>query len=88
LRAERLCPSCCSSEQPFLLYRLSYLYFNVLGCLIVIVAGLVASFLTGATNPSEVNPDLLSPVVHWTLPKKRSDEYRPVKRAEASNAAR
>lgn len=28
-------------EQPFVLYRLSYLYFNVLGCLTVIVVGLV-----------------------------------------------
>jgi multisubunit Na+/H+ antiporter MnhB subunit len=80
---------CCSAgSPPFLLYRLSYLYFNVLGCIIVIVVGLVVSFLTGATNPRELHPDLLSPVVHWTLPKKQSDEYRPVKQTVALNTGR
>ena len=85
---------CCSvgrassPEQPFVLYRLSYLYFNVLGCFIVIVVGLVVSFLTGATSSGELHPDLLSPVVHWILPKKHKDQYQPVKQAVDLKTAR
>ncbi|PNF16521.1 hypothetical protein B7P43_G07192 [Cryptotermes secundus] len=77
-----------SPEQPFVLYRLSYLYFNVLGCFTVIVVGLVVSFLTGATSPGELHPDLLSPIVHWTLPKKHKDQYQPVKQAVDLKTAR
>lgn len=71
-----------------MLYRLSYLYFNVLGCFTVIVVGLVVSFLTGATSPGELHPDLLSPVVHWILPKKHKDQYQPVKLAVGLKTAR
>jgi hypothetical protein len=67
------------TEQPFVLYRLSYLYFNVVGCLTVIVVGLLVSFLTGATSPRDLHPDLLSPAIHWMLPKSPKDQYRPVK---------
>jgi multisubunit Na+/H+ antiporter MnhB subunit len=78
-----------SPEQPFVLYRLSYLYFNVLGCFIVIAVGLVVSFLTGATSPRELHPDLLSPVMHWTLPKEEhKDQYQPVKQAVDLKTAR
>ncbi|PSN38120.1 hypothetical protein C0J52_14407 [Blattella germanica] len=49
------------SEQPFVLFRLSYLYFNVVGCVTVITVGLLVSLLTGPNHPRDVNPDLLSP---------------------------
>jgi multisubunit Na+/H+ antiporter MnhB subunit len=64
------------------------LYFNVLGCCIVIVVGLVVSFLTGATSPRELHPDLLSPVVHWALPKKHKDQYQAVKQTVDLKTAR
>ena len=85
---------CCSlgrassPEQPFVLYRLSYLYFNVLGCFTVIVVGLVVSFLTGAPSPGELHPALLSPIVPWPLPKKHKDQYQPVKQAVDLKTAR
>ncbi|KAJ9582261.1 hypothetical protein L9F63_003390, partial [Diploptera punctata] len=66
-------------DLPFVLFRISYLYFNVVGCLTVIVVGLVVSFITGANKAGEVNPDLLSPVIHWMLPKNKNKEYKPVK---------
>ena len=62
-----------------MLFRLSYLYFNVVGCLTVIVVGLVTSFITGAHRAGDINPDLLSPVIHWMLPKKEKHDYTPVK---------
>ncbi|XP_069691678.1 sodium-coupled monocarboxylate transporter 1-like [Periplaneta americana] len=66
-------------EEPFVLFRLSYLYLIVVGCFTVIVVGLPVSFLTGANDPSKMHPDLLSPVIHWMLPKDKKDQYEPVK---------
>jgi hypothetical protein len=68
------------------LFRLSYLYFNVVGCITAIIVGLLASFLTGATNPRDVHPDLLSPVVHWMLPKNAKEQYQAVRQVANSKS--
>lgn len=65
------------SEEVFLLYRISYMWYTVLGVGSTLVVGLVVSFLTGARNPKEVDPMLLTPVIHRFLPKKLPVE--PVK---------
>lgn len=36
----------------------------MIGSLTVIVVGLIVSFITGANNPSHMDPDLFSPVIH------------------------
>lgn len=76
------------ADQPFLLFRLSYLYFNVVGCFVSVAVGLLVSFLTGATSPRDLHPDLLSPVVHWILPKNEKQEYQPVKQTVAAGNTR
>jgi hypothetical protein len=63
------------------------LYFNVLGCFTAVAVGVLVSFLTGATSPRDLHPDLLSPVVHWTLPKTQK-EYQPVKQTVAVGSTR
>jgi hypothetical protein len=65
------------------LFRLSYFYFNVLGCFSSVAVGVLVSFLTGATSPQDLHRDLLSPVVHWILPKSQKEEYKPVKQTAA-----
>lgn len=50
------------------LYRLSYMWYSAVGCVVVIVAGLVTSFLTGATNPKELDPRLICPVFDLMFP--------------------
>uniref|UniRef100_A0A146KR03 Sodium-coupled monocarboxylate transporter 2 n=2 Tax=Lygus hesperus TaxID=30085 RepID=A0A146KR03_LYGHE len=65
-------------EIPFF-YRLSVFYYSMLGSLIVVVVGLVVSFLTGFNRLSDVNPDLLSPLVHPLLPRKAKGDVKEVK---------
>lgn len=50
------------------LYRLSYMWYSAVGCVVVIVAGLLTSFLTGATNPKDLDPGLICPVFDLMFP--------------------
>lgn len=54
----------------FVLYRVSYYYYTLLGAGIVVVVGLAVSFLTGPQDPRTMNRDLLSPAIHGFLPLK------------------
>lgn len=49
-------------EPPFLLYRLSYMYYTGLGAVVAIAVGLVVSWATGC-NKNKPHKDLISPVV-------------------------
>lgn len=55
-------------EDTFMLYRLSYYYYTLLGAAIVLVVGVAVSLLTGPLDPRTVNRDLLSPAIHSFLP--------------------
>ncbi|XP_038057841.1 sodium-coupled monocarboxylate transporter 1-like isoform X2 [Patiria miniata] len=55
------------------LYAVSYAWYSAIAWLTVIGTGLIASFATGYTEPSEVDPRLLCPVVdamYCCLPEK------------------
>lgn len=52
-----------SAEDVFYLFRLSYLWYTLIGVLTAITVGLVVSFLTGANKPQDVDPRLLSPAI-------------------------
>lgn len=54
----------------FPLYKMSYLWYTSIGVFTCIIVGLIVSFITGANDPCEVDPDLLTPVIHRWLPKK------------------
>lgn len=58
-------------EPTFMLYKLSYMYYTLLGSITAIVVGLIVSHLTGTNREKEIHMDLLSPVIYRFL-KKRS----------------
>uniref|UniRef100_A0A1Y1KD11 Sodium/solute symporter n=1 Tax=Photinus pyralis TaxID=7054 RepID=A0A1Y1KD11_PHOPY len=62
-------------EEPNAFYRISFWYYTFLGFLVVIVVGLVVSWLTRKNNPP-VRPELLSPSVQFLLPKEKDSEIR------------
>lgn len=47
----------------FYLYRVSYLWYTLIGVLTAISVGLAVSFLTGANKAQDVDPRLLSPII-------------------------
>ncbi|XP_050100879.1 sodium-coupled monocarboxylate transporter 1 [Anopheles aquasalis] len=60
-----------SIEPGFELYRISYLWYTTLGALITIVIAVIVSFLVGANNPDEMNPNLFSPFIQRILQRRR-----------------
>ncbi|XP_049786323.1 sodium-coupled monocarboxylate transporter 1-like [Schistocerca cancellata] len=55
-----------SADDVLLLFRLSYMYYTVVGALIVVTVGWVVSRLTGPLKPGDVDPRLLAPQVRPT----------------------
>ncbi|XP_072762052.1 sodium-coupled monocarboxylate transporter 1 [Anoplolepis gracilipes] len=45
------------------IYKTSYLWYSMIGCMLTILVGLAASFATGAQNPTDVDQDYLSPPI-------------------------
>uniref|UniRef100_T1GVG3 Sodium-coupled monocarboxylate transporter 2 n=1 Tax=Megaselia scalaris TaxID=36166 RepID=T1GVG3_MEGSC len=56
-------------SEVFPLYRLSYMWLTMIGFLVVMVVGTVTSLLTGPRKIKDIDPDLISPVLHRCLPK-------------------
>lgn len=46
------------------MYRISYLWYSLIGCFVTIVVGLFTSFCTGCQDPREMNQDLISPAIN------------------------
>ena len=55
-----------SAVQEF--YRLSYMWYNVLGTLVFMFVCLITSFLTGPTDPKDVDGDLMIPLFYQVTP--------------------
>ncbi|KAJ4443728.1 hypothetical protein ANN_05505 [Periplaneta americana] len=74
--------SCCRQE-PLYMYRISYMWYTLIGVVTAITVGLVVSFLTQPNRPQDVNTDLLTPVIHRFLPSKEKrielQDYKQVK---------
>lgn len=47
------------------IYRISYVWYSMIGCVLVIVIGLIVSLLTGYTKPSKVNPRTIHPIYNF-----------------------
>ncbi|OXU24865.1 hypothetical protein TSAR_005976 [Trichomalopsis sarcophagae] len=69
IQCELFCFWLCSEDDIFPLYRLSYHWFAGLGTIIVILVGGAVTWMTGPIDPSSINKDLLSPVIHRWLPE-------------------
>ncbi|XP_071107715.1 sodium-coupled monocarboxylate transporter 1-like [Haliotis cracherodii] len=52
----------------YYLYTLSYLWYSATAVLIVVVVGLVVSFITGHTRASDVDPRLICPIFDILFP--------------------
>lgn len=64
-----------SEDNVFPLYRLSYHWVAPLGTLVVLVMGGLVTWITGARDPSSVDKNLLSPVIHrWLPPQKYEND--------------
>jgi len=63
----------CYSEV-FPLYRISYLWYTLLGAIVSMTVALIASFFTNPIDPASLDPVLLSPIIHRFLPKKEVKE--------------
>ncbi|XP_074030971.1 sodium-coupled monocarboxylate transporter 1 isoform X3 [Leptinotarsa decemlineata] len=59
------------TDEQFMIYRLSYMWYCLLGMLIAMIIGLVVSFLTKPLDPRDVDPKLLAPFIRrWIKPRK------------------
>ncbi|KAK0170652.1 hypothetical protein PV328_008477 [Microctonus aethiopoides] len=66
-------PSNYDESHVFPLYRLSYHWFTGLGAAVVIIVGIVVTFITGPKDPADIDRKLLSPVIHRFLPVPKYD---------------
>lgn len=61
------------------IYRISYVWYSMIGCVLVVVIGLIVSLLTGYTKPSKVNPRTIHPVYNFlcgvVLPSSLHDKF-------------
>ncbi|XP_050456946.1 sodium-coupled monocarboxylate transporter 1-like [Cataglyphis hispanica] len=60
-----------SEDNVFPLYRLSYHWVAPVGTLVVLVIGGLVTWITGAMDPSSIDKNLLSPVIHRWLPRQK-----------------
>lgn len=60
-----LCVSVCFSKDILVIYRISYVWYSMIGCVSVVVVGLIVSLLTGYTRPSKVNPRTIHPIYNF-----------------------
>ncbi|XP_076684546.1 sodium-coupled monocarboxylate transporter 1 [Andrena cerasifolii] len=44
-------------------YRISYLWYSVIGCILTMLIGVAVSYVTGFQNPADLDQDLLSPPI-------------------------
>lgn len=55
-------------SETFPLYRISFLWINPIGIVTVLIVGTIASFISGAQDLREIDPTLISPIIHRFLP--------------------
>lgn len=61
-------------EGPFILYTISFMYYTLIGCILVMVVGTAISFLFGAPDLADVDPDHFPPIIRRFLPRKKYTE--------------
>lgn len=57
-------PDFVDESKVFFLHRLSFLWINPITVLVVMVVGTSASFIFGARKTEDIDPQLISPVIH------------------------
>ncbi|KAJ3634046.1 hypothetical protein MTP99_010956 [Tenebrio molitor] len=62
-------------QDTFILYRLSYMYYTLVGAVTAVVVGFITSFLTGG-NEKLIHEDLLSPVIYRFLKRTKQTDAK------------
>lgn len=68
-------PSYPDESGIFPLYRLSYHWITPIGVMTVMIVGTIVSFLTEPRNLKDIDPELISPVIHRFLPQESFGNY-------------
>lgn len=76
MRADATCSFNVSREQPFFLYRMSYLWYTWIGFLTAIFTGLLVSWITGVNKRRPGDEKLYTPVIHGFLRPKLDTEQK------------
>ncbi|XP_069699581.1 sodium-coupled monocarboxylate transporter 2-like [Periplaneta americana] len=58
-------------QDVFFLYRISYQYYTLIGMVIMLVVGIIVSFLTGEQDAENINPVFFTPIVRKYIEKNR-----------------
>lgn len=58
------------NEEPFILFRISFYWYPIIGAFIVIFVGLLVTWISKEENPKKYDKDLYSPVIHRLVPKR------------------
>nr|CAD7402666.1 unnamed protein product [Timema cristinae] len=62
----------------FFLYRISYLYYTLVGTMTVMIVGGAVSYFTGPKVPCKMDKRLFAPFLHkWTHPSSKEEEADP-----------
>nr|CAD7570052.1 unnamed protein product [Timema californicum] len=62
----------------FFLYRISYLYYTLVGTMTVMIVGGTVSYFTGPKVPCKMDKRLFAPFLHkWTHPSSKEEEADP-----------
>ncbi|XP_014485470.1 PREDICTED: sodium-coupled monocarboxylate transporter 1-like [Dinoponera quadriceps] len=72
-------------EQPFFLYRMSYLWYTWVGFLTTILVGLVVSWFTGPHKYSYADKRLFTPVIHGLLRSRVSPKANEAELTKITN---
>lgn len=64
-----------STDEPFFIYRISFMYYTLLGTLIVMVIGTVVSFICGAPDLGDIDRDHFPPFITRYQPVRRVVSY-------------
>lgn len=54
-----------------MIYRMSYLWYCLIGTLVALIVGLIVSFMTKPLNPKDVDPKLLAPFVRKMIGQRK-----------------
>jgi hypothetical protein len=84
--ASDVCNDLPDREEPLYIYRISYMWYTLIGVITAITVGMVVSFLTNPNSAEDVNSDLLTQVIHRFLPSKAKHiELHPHKKVSHVN---
>lgn len=56
-----------NDDPPFIMYRISYMYYTLVGCATAVIIGLFISYITGGNKDKKLDKSLFSPVIHRFL---------------------